>query len=94
MYTVSLAFRFVAMTLMLAHANWFCEKMDIPLERPITSENIKWAAPVFPGGFVGGAFTYRRAIIDSVSSKVIWLIFGSLVLCPITTRKSPFSKRE
>jgi hypothetical protein len=69
MYTASLAFRFVAMTLMLAHANWFCEKMDIPLERPITSENIKWAAPVFPGGFVGGAFTlpeshYRFGFIE------------------------------
>jgi len=57
--TANLAFRFVAMTLMAAQANLFCEKLDIPLDHAIEAEDMK-SVFVFPGGWVGGTFEYQN----------------------------------
>src|SRR5574344_2819369 len=39
--SINLAYRFVVTTLMILHANYFCEILDIPLDQPMTVESVE-----------------------------------------------------
>jgi hypothetical protein len=45
---LNLAYKYVAMILMLAEANFFCEKADIPGERPLTRGHVRSGSHVAP----------------------------------------------
>lgn len=72
MQTVSLAYQFVAVAVMLAEINYCCSKLDMDIELPITEKAIRKAAVFHPDiiGFAGNVYTERFAFDFSRSGRL------------------------
>lgn len=63
--TTNLAYRYVAVALMLAHVNLFCAKVGVPIPQPITESDLR------PGGHVGSPNLGEQTLSGNFSGSIL-----------------------